>query len=270
MAGSLADLTRRYRRLSKLYHPDLQLPENRLLFERRMQLINEAYTEALKRFNIYTYRNPKQDPASPTIHEDLFRDPPPAYQRQRAYEPHKTGWTHAQPRPQARPAPPPKPPSQNSFNALAAGNLGAALAVLKRTRTFFSMHATDDAQERAQYVQAMELLQGVLDRFPGTVEAQDALYYMAVASCNLKEYPAAISLFSMYRKRYPQDARSGLFYFYSGLCHHRLGNFPQAVEEYGWFLMSQTGAQYRHFTALVASYKEAAEKQVVPLALPYG
>jgi tetratricopeptide (TPR) repeat protein len=252
MAGSLADLTRRYRRLCKLYHPDLQLPENRLLCERRMQLINEAYTEALTRFNIYTYRNPKTEQSGGPIHVELLNDPPPPRPR---------------PRPHVRPAPP-KP--STSLNSLAIGVLGSAMAELKRTRTFFSMHGTDDLQERAQYEAALKLLDEVLQRFPGTIEAQDALYYMAIAKCNLKQYAAAISLFGMYRSLYPRDARSGLFHFYAGLCHHRLGNFPEAIEEYGWFLVSQGSAQYRHFAALVASYKDAAEKQVVPLALPYG
>jgi tetratricopeptide (TPR) repeat protein len=249
MAGSLADLTRRYRRLCKLHHPDVQQPEDRLLCERRMQLINEAYTEALKRFNIYTYRNPKLEQSGGPIHVELLNDPPPP-----------------RPRPQPRPAPSAAPVQ----SCLAMGVLGAALAELKRTRTFFSMHGTDDPQERAQYHAALELLNEVMQRYPGTSEAQDALYYMAIASCNLKEYAPAITLFSMYRNRYPRDARSGLFHFYAGLCHHRLGNFSAAVDEYGWFLLSQGSAQYRHFAALVASYKEAAEQQVVPQALPYG
>jgi tetratricopeptide (TPR) repeat protein len=251
MAGSLADLTRRYRRLCKLHHPDLQQPEDRLLCERRMQLINEAYTEALKRFNIYTYRNPKLEQSGDPIHVELFNDPPP------------------RPRPQPHPAHS-SPSAGSSHNSLAIGVLGAALAVLKRTRTFFSMHGTDEPRECAQYEEALKLLDEVLQRFPGTSEAQDALYYMAIAQCNLKRYAPAITLFSTYRSRYPQDTRSGLFHFYAGLCHHRLGYFAEAVEEYGWFLLSQGGEQYRHFAALVASYKEAAEQQVVPLALPYG
>ncbi len=258
MAGSLADLTRRYRRLSKLYHPDLQQPEDRVLYERRMQLINEAYTEALKRFNIYTYRNPKQEQSTGPIHVELLHDPPPA-----------TAPPRPRPRPHTRPAPP-KPSTGSTMSSLAIGVLGAALAELKRTRTFFSMHGTDDPQERAHYETALKLLEEVAQRFPGTIEAQDALYYMAIAKCNMKQYASAISLFGMYRNLYPQDTRSGLFHFYAGLCHHRLGNFPEAIDEYGWFLVSQGSAQFRHFAALVASYKDAAEQQVVPLALPYG
>jgi tetratricopeptide (TPR) repeat protein len=252
MAGSLQDLTRRYRRLCKLHHPDLQQADERLVCERRMQLINEAYTEALKRFNIYTYRNPKQ--AAAPLHEELLRDPPAARPR---------------PRPQPRPQPRPPAPA-DTYSSVAVQALSSALALLKRTRTFFSMHGSADPEERALYLEALGVLQEVLDRYPGTTEAQDALYYMAIAQCNLKQYGAAVALFSMYRQRYPQDSRSGLFHFYVGLCHHRLGNFVQALEEYGWFLVSQHHPQYRHFAALVASYKDAAEQQVVPLALPYG
>jgi len=57
-AGSVEDLTKRYRRLCKLYHPDVHSPELRENFERQMQKINEEYASALKKFNIITYRNP--------------------------------------------------------------------------------------------------------------------------------------------------------------------------------------------------------------------
>lgn len=253
-ATSLNDLAKHYRRLSKLYHPDLRQPDLREQYERHMQEINAAYTEALKRFNIYTYSNPKAAPAGRTIHVELIDDPPQQETRQQARE---------EPRREQR------PPATVS-NTIGQRLLAGALATLQLTRTFFSLHGTDDPRERELYQQALKELYEVQLRSPGTAEAQDALYYAAIAQCNLKDFAAALKLFARYREQYPDDTRSQVFHLYAGLCQHRLGNFEAAVDEYGWFLLRQGSGQYRHFAALVASYMEAARLSTIPLALPYA
>lgn len=254
-APSVHELATRYRRLCKLYHPDLQQADVRAQYERHMQQINAAYTEALKRFNIYTYSSPKTA-ARPTIHVELLRDPP------RTTAP-KTARTSTQ----AKPTPAVPEAADVSGQRL----LASALATLQRTRTFFSLHGTDDPQERVLYFKALQELSAVLMRCAGTPEAQDALYYMAIAHCNLKHYAEAMKTFESYRQLYPRDnSRSGLFHFYAGLCQHRQGNFAEAIREYGSFLLYHGDGQYKHFAALVASYMEAARLSSVPQALPYG
>jgi TolA-binding protein len=266
-ATSLDDLARHYRRLSKLYHPDLRQPDLRGQYERHMQEINAAYTEALKRFNIYTYSNPKAAPAGRTIHVELIDDPPPAQPRQQAREEPRR---EPAAKPHAEPRHYPTAPAAAVSNPAGTRMLAAALATLQQTRTFFSLHGTDDPRERELYQQALKELNDVQLRTPGTAEAQDALYYAAIAQCNLKDFAAALKLFARYREQYPDDARSSVFHLYAGLCQHRLGNFETAVEEYGWFLLRQGSGQYRHFAALVASYMEAARLHATPLALPYA
>jgi TolA-binding protein len=261
-ATSLHDLAKHYRRLSKLYHPDLRQPDLRAQYERHMQEINAAYTEALKRFNIYTYSNPRiTAPAGRTIHVELIDDPPRSQPQQHADN---------EPRHERRQEPHREPPPAAVSNATGQRLLGGALATLKQTRTFFSLHGTDDERERELYQQALRELHEVQLRSPGTAEAQDALYYAAIAHCNLKDFSAALQLFARYREQYPDDARSQVFHFYAGLCQHRLGNYETAVEEYGWFLLRQGSGQYKYFAALVASYMEAARLQTIPLALPYA
>jgi len=256
-AISVDELTKHYRRLSKLFHPDLQAPNQREQYAAHMQRINEAYSEALKKFNIYTYRNPRRPAGRNTaIHEELLRDEP------------------VRPRPKPKPKPPAKAQDGRFGDELidseSSRELGRALAVLKGARTFFSLKGTDDEREREVYRQALNILETLHGRYTKARAGQDALYYMAIAQCNLKAYAAALKLFDRYRRLYPTDNRNALFYFYSGLCHHRLGNFSQAAAEYGYFLMSEPGPQYRHFVALVATYMKAAEARIIPLELPYG
>jgi TolA-binding protein len=252
-AVSLAELTRRYRRLCKLYHPDLQEPGLREQCARQMQDINAAYAESLKRFNIITYQPARASAtpaaAQPAPRRETSRPADAAAEQERI--------------------------RQNVRAAAASSGAGhrqlsAALATLKLTRTFFSLHGTDDPAEQALYQRAIDELREVWRRFPGSTEAQDALYYMAIAHCNLKAYDLALQGFTYYRKLYPQDPRSELFHFYAGLCYHRLGSFAAALEEYGAFLLAQGGSQYKHFAALVASYMDAARQQSIPHALPYG
>jgi len=260
-AGSVEDLTKRYRRLCKLYHPDVHSPELRENFERQMQKINEEYASALKKFNIITYRNPAKGMSdAETFTVDLTAEQPFSRSTRAAAQEKKR-----------------KQEQQNIekfgvvfADAEAARKLGSALATLKRTRTFFSLKGTDDIRERSHYVGAMKVLQDVHRRFPNTEAGQDALYYLATASCNIKDYRAAIMLFTKYRRQYPGDSRGSLFHFYAGLCHHHLENYEQAVSEYGYFLLSKPGPQYRHFVALVASFKESAELKILPPSLPYS
>ncbi|MBN2080954.1 DnaJ domain-containing protein [bacterium] len=254
-AISVDELTKHYRRLCKLFHPDLQVPDQREQYAQHMQRINEAYSAALKKFNIYTYRNPRRPAGrAPTIHEELLRDEPIRAQ------------------PQSKP--PPAAAAGNFGDKLieseSSRELGRALAILKGARTFFSLKGTDDEKERTVYRQALVILDATHRRYTRARAGQDALYYMAIAQCNLKDYAAALQLFDRYRRLYPEDDRNALFYFYSGLCHHRLGDFAQAAAEYGYFLLSEPGPQYRHFTALVATYMKAANAQIIPLELPYG
>jgi tetratricopeptide (TPR) repeat protein len=263
-APSVHELARHYRRLSKLYHPDLQALDDREQYQRHMQQINEAYTEALKRFNIYTYRNPGSSRTEPTIHVELITDPPPPPQQPRAE------------RPTARPAPPPPFTDSGSAPGVmfaaseAARRLGKAMASLKHTRSFFSLGGCTDQHEREQYRDALEILEEVHRRFPSFKEGQDALYYAAVCYLKLADYPAALNAFAKHRQRYPEDSRNGLIYFYSGICFHHLSKFDAAVREYGCFLLAGRTGESKYFSALVVTYKEAAERQVIPATLPYG
>ncbi len=265
-AGSVEDLTKRYRRLCKLFHPDVHSPEVRAAYERHMQQINEEYAAALKKFNIITFRNPAKGMGSDvTFRVDLTSTEQPF---SRSTRPPGDG------RPAAGNGPEPGPPPEKFgvvfADAEAARKLGKALAILKQTRTFFSLKGTDDIKERGYYLEALEVLENLHRRFPRTEAGQDALYYMATASCNLKDYRTAIMQFTKYRRMYPKDGRSALFHFYAGLCHHHLGNFEQAVDEYGQFLLSKPGPQYRHFTALVAASREQAEEKIIAPTLPYS
>jgi TolA-binding protein len=271
-ATSLHDLAKHYRRLCKLYHPDLRLPDQRAQYERHMQQINEAYTEALKRFNIYTYASPKPNaPTGRTIHVELIDDPPPSAPRQQAAGEHRPpAPPAAQPEPRHVRRPAATAPPATFTNTTGQRQLASARATLQQTRTFFSLHGTDEPRERELYQQALGELQTVQLRSPGTAEAQDALYYAAIAHCNLKDFAAALTLFALYRQQYPDDVRAEVFHFYAGLCQHRLGHYEAAVEEYGWFLLRQGGGQYKYFAALVASYMEAARLCTTPLALPYA
>jgi len=250
-SGSVTELTRRYRRLCKLYHPDLHAQNQRLHYERHMQQINEAYTKALERFNIFTYKPPlhKRSGAQPVIHSELITDAPPSRRPPQS--------TNGQ-------------PGTAFASAEASRNLGRALAALQRVRTFFSLKGSNDEQEHQLLRQALKILTETHQRFPCLKEGQDALYYAGVAQLNLKRYDDALGSFIRYRDKYPDDNRSALFHFYAGLCHHRLENYNEAINEYGFFLLSKSQGQYKHFAALVANYMEAAKCNTIPAALPYG
>ncbi len=252
LAGSVEELTRRYRKLCKIYHPDLQKATERAAFQAHMQNLNEAYQSALKRFNIFTFKHPNKpnswQPPKDTVINVVQKT---AYEARTntSQQPSKTG---------------------SAPNTAAVQALASAMATLKRTRTFFSLKGTDDPDERRLYQLALYNLHDVRQRFPESPEAQDAHYYMAITYCNLKNYSEALQCFTDYQEKYPNDERSDVFHFYAGLCHHRLGNFSDAVREYGYFLISKQKGMYHHFAGLVVTYKEAAEREIVPKALPYG
>lgn len=250
---SLEEVTRHYRKLCKLYHPDLRSSEDRAHYERHMQEINSAYQEALKRFNIYTFHRPKKTKRPDTGGLRV------GFVNKARYTPH------------ADVASPRDARKQHSLESPIPNRLlSSALASLKLTKTFFSLKATVDLRERVHYRAALEELEALLRRFPGSREAQDAMYYSAIVYCNLKEYVQALKCFGKYRQHYPEETRNRIYHFYEGVCNHRLGRFEDAVREYGYFLLSKPPGIYSHFVALVATYKEAAEENIVPTELPYG
>ena len=230
-ARSVDDLTRRYRALCKRYHPDLKAVGDRPRYQRHMQQINEAYTETMARFNIVTFRKPDQPKSDPLIDVDFVA---------RCTEP--------KPPPKREEQPKSAKLDQSFINAEAARELGRALAVLKDSRVFLSLKGTRDDKERAVFRKAMQHLERTWQRYPQTREGQDALYYIAVAHCNLMNYHTALEKFEQYREAFPGDKRSHLFSFYCGLLYHRLGQFALAASEYISYLEGKPQRQFQHFT----------------------
>lgn len=258
-AHTLEELNRRYRSLCKQYHPDLQQQAQREDFERHMQSINAAYNESLRRFNIFTQRQPaaRPSPSSPPAAAQAW---PQGGRVSVSVTPRQVPSAGAAPAAKAGPA---------AFSPEAVRLLASALATLKKTRSFFSLKATDDPKEKDLFIQGLEELQKVIERHGGR-EGREALYYQAVALCNLREYKLAFKLFNQYAEHYPAHQRDGAFHFYRGLLAHRLGLFEEAGREYLLFLLGHNGGQYKHFAALVAGFKDAAAQGLIPPSLPYG
>jgi TolA-binding protein len=261
-ARSMEELARHYRRVCKIYHPDLQAPDQRAEYERHMQAINEAYSKALERFNIFTFKNPRQQHTGKqtNIHADLLADQPqPSQPRPRTPEqPAAPGQSAAEPRASA------------FATGEAARALGRALAILNGARTFNSFKAVADEKERHIYHQALPLLHDVARRFSSLREGQDALFYSAVCECNLRSFSFALHAFHQYRSRYPGDRRAALLHFYCGVCHHRLGRLPEAIQEYEAFLRTQPTGMFKHFLVVVAGYLTTALRGETPEGLPYA
>lgn len=254
-ARSVEDLNRVYRRLCKQYHPDLRVLEEREQSEQQMRLINAAYHENLRRFNIFTQRSFQAAPHRPGSHQrspsatasvsvSVSAPPPPSRS------------TRAESR-------------GSGFSPGAVRGLARAMATLKKTGCFFSLRSTDDPREKDLLVQGIEELQQVIERHGGR-EGREALYYQAVALCNLRAYKLALRLLDQYAERYPGETADGAFHFYRGLLAHRLGQFEAAQREYLFFLHGANGGQYKHFAALVASFLEAARLGCIPPNLPYA
>lgn len=258
-AHTLEELNRRYRSLCKQYHPDLQQQSQREDFERHMQTINAVYSDSLRRFNIFTQR---KAPAN-------FVRPSPPVHAQSWPQGGRVSVSVSPPATQAPRSGPAAAASTASFSPEAVRLLAGALATLKRARSFFSLRATDDPKEKDLLVQGLEELQKVIERHGGR-EGREALYYQAVALCNLREYKLALRLFNQYAEHYPAQQREGAFHFYRGLLSHRLGKFEEAGREYLLFLLGNSGGQYKHFAALVAGFKDAAAQGIVPPSLPYS
>lgn len=254
-AESVDELSRRYRRLCKLFHPDMHPADERTHFEAQMQQLNEAYSAALEKFNIYTYHSAKKT-AAETIREDLTGT--------------RTSEQSSRKRAAKR-----REESKQKFGVAfaetaASRELARALAILKDAPTFMSLKSARDQKERECYARALVILEDVHRRFRELEYGQDALYYMAVAHCNINNFRHALKLFDRYQRQYTGDKRERLLYFYAGLCMHRLGKFDYAVVAYEHFLEEESGRQYRHFRLLVSDYLEAARRGVVPEGLPYG
>ncbi len=263
-ARSVEELTGHYRRLCKLYHPDLRSPDQRAQSERHMQAVNEAYSQALERFNILTYRNPRlNNGRGAMFHEELFDPPAPAAPQPRTpEEPGPVRTTTAQ---EAR---------RSGANAYAMGEaaraLGRALALLSDARTFNSFKSARSEEERQVYRKALPLLHDVARRFPSLREGRDALFYAAVCECNLRCFEFALHTFGQYRERYRGCQRETLLYFYCGICRHRLGQFASATAEYARFLKTQPSGMFKHFLTLVEVFRQAALREETPPDLPYA
>ena len=263
-ARSVEELTGHYRRMCKLYHPDLRSPDVRAQYERHMQAVNEAYSQALERFNILTFRNTRQQAMQqPAYHGELFDPPPATAPRPRSPEGHVEHRT-------ATAAEARKASAAAFVMGEAARALGRALAVLNDARTFNSFKSASGEAERAVYLKAMPMLHEAARRYPSLREGQDALFYAGVCECNLRAFEFALHSFGQYRARYDGDKRDVLLYFYCGVCHHRLGQYAGALAEYSRFLKARPTGLFKHFLAVVEGYRLAALRSEVPDGLPYA
>lgn len=257
-ARDVAELNRHYRRLCKLFHPDLQAPDHRARYERHMQLVNEAYSRALEKFNILTYRDPRHpNSSSRKVHSDVFGNAADAQAggQDGAGEPERSR---------------PRKPGVAFASSEAARALGRALAVLRDARTFNSFKAVTDSAERQVYKKALPLLRDVVRRFSSLREGRDALYYLIVCECNLRNFGFALHFIQQYRRKHGAGERKALLHFYAGVCHHRMGNFAEAVAEYEQFISSNPRGMMKHFLSVVAQHSLAAEDGRTPDGLPYA
>ena len=83
------------------------------------------------------------------------------------------------------------------------------------------------AFEQKKYVQAVSVLEDVVDYFHGKEEAEDALYLLALSHYENKDYASSGLYFKNYYTRYPRGKYAELARFYAGYGYYLSSPDPQ-------------------------------------------
>ncbi|HXQ20297.1 MAG TPA: tetratricopeptide repeat protein [Candidatus Acidoferrales bacterium] len=90
---------------------------------------------------------------------------------------------------------------------------------------------------------ALAVLRKLVDNFPATAAAPDALLRLAAVRWNRDDDEAALQAFEEFRRRYPQESRAAEALYAIGRIHERAGRTPEAIAAYG-----DLAAHYPHAT----------------------
>jgi outer membrane protein assembly factor BamD len=84
---------------------------------------------------------------------------------------------------------------------------------------------------KADYVRAQSLLEGIRTVFSGTSKAPNIAYYRAFCSYNMKDYELASSLFKQFVSTYPESAFAEECLYMMGFCDYKASPRPRLDQQ---------------------------------------
>lgn len=109
--------------------------------------------------------------------------------------------------------------------------------------------------QESKFSEALKYFKIVEEQFPSEPQAGDVSFKIIECMFNLKDYAGLKDKLNSYLKIYAQDKpRLAYLYFYLAEADYYMGNFQEAIDEYGKVILSSTDAKIQALSKLGAGW----------------
>lgn len=114
-------------------------------------------------------------------------------------------------------------------------------------------------QQNGDYARAILEYRGIVDAYPGSIEAKEALFHLGETYLLSRDYLQAVQTFETFLKVYPRDHLVASAVFQLATAHSRLGHVEFAIEGYRQYASLQSLTEGYAHLQMAEVYAEAGE-----------